>query len=82
MLFYLAFSIGGEVGYELESRASKVPEIETSAENTSPESEIAFLPMLQAVFLLTKAWQSLFYVCESERELEISSRTQRSWKLK
>ena len=31
---------------------------------------------------LTMAWQGLFYVFESERGLDISSRTQRSWKWK
>ena len=49
------------------------------AANTLPDSEIAFLPVLHIVFL-TKAWQGLFYVCESKRGLGISSRTQHSWK--
>ena len=44
---------------------------------TRGENEIAFLPVLHT-FFLTKAWQGLFYVCESKRGLGISSRTQSS----
>ena len=51
------------------SRTPKAPETETGAENTSPDSEIAFLPVLHTIFFLTKVWQGLFYECELERGL-------------
>ena len=38
------------VQHESELGMPKAPEAETSAENTSPESEIAFIPVLYTVF--------------------------------
>ena len=58
---------GWGVQHESASRAPKAPETEMSAENTSRESEIAFLPVLHTVVFLTKAGKGLFYVV-SRRE--------------
>ena len=62
-LFLARVRCGARVGVEGAEGARDG----TSAEDTSTESEIAFLPKLHTVFFLTKAWKGLFYVCESER---------------
>ena len=72
-LFLAKVRCSAQVGVEGAAGARDIDE----CENTSPESEIAFLPVLHTVLFLTKAGKGFFYVWESERGLGISSRTQR-----
>ena len=50
--------------HESESRA---PDTETSVKHISPESELAFLPVLYTVFFLTKTCDKAFFTCVSPR---------------
>ena len=62
-LFLAKVRCSARVGVEGDAGARDIDE----CENTSPESEIAFLPVLHTVLFLTKAGKG-FFTCESRRD--------------